>query len=153
MAAPKKAAAVKKAAVKPKAAAEASSLRTFRAGERPASRMKVASLKVPENDKQGYGYGRGKGTPTFNMKKSGVAASLLEHRAGERASAQKITGRSTATSVKRKAPGLMAPPKKGATVGDAMWAVNRGIQGALKASPGLKSKGIQNVMKLPPKRK
>jgi len=98
--------------------------------------------------------------PGPRPKPSTEASSLRSYRAGERASAEKPTGRSTATSVRRKAPGLTAPPQKGATVGSALGAgkrflneVNTNIQGALKLSPGLRSKGIENVMKLPPKKK
>jgi hypothetical protein len=79
---------------------------------------------------------------------------LVKFRAGERASTQKPTGRSNAKKV-------VTPAKRGATVGDAMKAVgkfagevNSNIHGALKnSSPGLQSKGIDNVMKLPAKKK
>ena len=41
----------------------------------------------------------------------------------------------------------------GKAVGDAAWAANNAISAGLKSSPGLRSKGIENVMKLPAKRK
>lgn len=87
---------------------------------------------------------------------------MVAFRAGERASANKSPQARTAGPVTKK---LKNTPKGGgATVGDALnaigkavgdgaWAANNVISAGMKSSPGLKSKGIQNVMKLPAKRK
>lgn len=89
-------------------------------------------------------------------------ASPYKHSASERVSARKSPQARKAGPVTKK---VMNTPKKGATVGDAINAVskavgdtargvNSNIHGALKkTSPGLQSKGIDNVMKLPAKKK
>jgi hypothetical protein len=87
---------------------------------------------------------------------------MVAFRASERASARKSPQMRKAGPVTRK---LRNTPKgNGATVGSALravskavgdgaWAANNAISSGLKSSPGLKSKGIENVMKLPSKRK
>jgi len=120
----------------------------------PAPPPKRIASTTPEGDRQGYSYGRGKGAPTLNVKKAGQSISAATFRAGERASAAKATGRSNAKRVVVRGPTVGgAANAVGKAVSDAAWGANKGVQGALKSSPGLRSKGIENVMKLQPKRR
>lgn len=85
-------------------------------------------------------------------------ASPYKHSASERVSARKSPQARKAGPVTKKV--MNTPKKGGATVGDAIAAggkflneVNTNIRGSFKSSPGLRSKGIENVMKLPDKKK
>jgi hypothetical protein len=100
-----------------------------------------------------------KSTATGRAKKAAESKSLIAFRAGERASAKRAYGPPAPKRIKNTPKPGSGPTVGGAIegisrgIGDAVRGANSAIQGALNASPGLRSKGIDNVMKLPPKRR